>query len=322
MRVTNSMLVSNFMNNLNHNASRLDKLQNQMTSGKKYAHVSDDPVSVIYSQQARYRLTRLTNYQKNLDTAESWLTQAESGLMSLNEIIKNAYEACIDGSTDVKTEEDKQNVAKYVAQMRDQVLHTLNTAFGTKYVFGGYDTTGYQSAGGTISPPFTVENGNLCYNGCDLTDPANAATVAHLKGDVLTFDLGIGIDMEVAVNGITASIFNSDGDNLYNLLDNLYNDLQNGEGAEVIDKHISKLQDAQHYLLGEVATIGGKMNRLELLSSRYEQDHINYTQMLSDAEDADEAEVIMNFKMAQSVYQAALAAGASIIQPTLMDFLR
>jgi flagellar hook-associated protein 3 FlgL len=44
--------------------------------------------------------------------------------------------------------------------------------------------------------------------------------------------------------------------------------------------------------------------------------------MKSDAEDADEAELIMRYKMAETVYKAALSTGASIIQPTLMDFLR
>ena len=44
--------------------------------------------------------------------------------------------------------------------------------------------------------------------------------------------------------------------------------------------------------------------------------------MKSNAEDVDFAEVIMNQKMAEAVYQASLAAGARIIQPTLMDFLR
>jgi flagellar hook-associated protein 3 FlgL len=58
------------------------------------------------------------------------------------------------------------------------------------------------------------------------------------------------------------------------------------------------------------------------LEIRYAQDEINYTQMMSDAEDVDFAEVIMNQKMAEAVYQAALSAGARVIQPTLMDFLR
>ena len=128
--------------------------------------------------------------------------------------------------------------------------------------------------------------------------------------------------MDATMNGIDVVLFGSGGKNLYNVLDDLYQDVLNGEPADVINKHINDLQAGQSHILAQTALVGGRMNRLDLFQSRYEQDFINYSQMKSDAEDADEAEVIMNYKMAEAVYNAALASGARIIQPTLMDFLR
>ncbi|NLB29413.1 MAG: hypothetical protein GX823_04190, partial [Clostridiales bacterium] len=92
--------------------------------------------------------------------------------------------------------------------------------------------------------------------------------------------------------------------------------------AEDINVFISDLQKAQDHVLSLSAEIGGRKNRLEILESRYGQDELNYTQMLSDAEDADLADAIMRFSMAETVYNASLSAGAYIIRPTLMDFLR
>jgi flagellar hook-associated protein 3 FlgL len=43
---------------------------------------------------------------------------------------------------------------------------------------------------------------------------------------------------------------------------------------------------------------------------------------MSENEDVDEAETIMNLKNEENVYRASLAGGARIIQPTLVDFLR
>jgi flagellar hook-associated protein 3 len=74
-------------------------------------------------------------------------------------------------------------------------------------------------------------------------------------------------------------------------------------------------------LLSYRSTVGARVNRLELQQSRLESTQISYTSLLAQNEDADEAEVIMNLKMQENVYQSALAAGARIIQPTLMDFL-
>jgi flagellar hook-associated protein 3 FlgL len=69
------------------------------------------------------------------------------------------------------------------------------------------------------------------------------------------------------------------------------------------------------------ATIGARVNRLELQESRLEYTQESYTGLLGKVEDADIAQVIMDLKMQESVYQAALAAGARIIMPTLVDFL-
>jgi flagellar hook-associated protein 3 FlgL len=43
---------------------------------------------------------------------------------------------------------------------------------------------------------------------------------------------------------------------------------------------------------------------------------------MSDNEDIDIEKVIMELKSHETVHRAALSAGARIIQPTLLDFLR
>ena len=43
--------------------------------------------------------------------------------------------------------------------------------------------------------------------------------------------------------------------------------------------------------------------------------------LLSQAEDADMSQTIIDCSTQQAVYQAALKSGANLIQPSLMDFL-
>ena len=462
MRVTNSMLVSHFMNNLNSNLTRLDKLQGQLASNKKFAHLSDDPISVIFSQQARLRLNRLAHYQQNVETATNWTTQTETTTRQINDMLVSAYETCIDASTNVKGAYDLKNVSQYLEQVRDQLLSNLNATFGEKYLYGGYNTTGYIDGDHRVIPPFTVEYtsreeqrtdykgdpmfdigemmfteegepmldaaGNIMYdgsgdpvmwtvteakiyyNGFELTqflnsynptaaangsdpwtnvpgydplgatealkwagadlkvlfadyydedaaalgndpwtnvpgydplgatetlkwagvDPLdtnliqNAAVFNELLSNGISVDVGTGIPMEIQINGLDLIFYdkNDYSKNIFSLLHNLYDTVDRGAEVDEITAFIPELQAASNHTLAKVATLGGKTNRLEMLTSRYDQDFINYTQMKSDAEDADQAEVIMNYKMAEAVYKAALSTGAYIIQPTLMDFLR
>ena len=390
MRVTNSMLVNTLIRNLNVNMGRLDKLQGQLSTGRKFAHISDDPVALVYSQQARNKIARLSHYQKSVGSAQDWLNQAEVGVMDLQETIKNAIETAVDAATDVKTDEDRQNLARTMEEYRRHFVDTLNTTFGDKFAFGGYNTPGDPTSGrqllgdgikSFVFDPDVGEFGTLYYNGFDLSQLdgmdnrvyealINADTLADfntalgtippplakpvpvwtpdefdrfqtLKNDILTFDVGPGIDMPVTMNGVQLVLYNTtrvnaDGQtenvirNMANVLHEMFLLAEDGSllvppsetSAKEIGEMIKPLQDAQNHLLTKTAEIGGRVRRLELLEARYEQDEINYKQMKSDAEDVDAADTIMYLKMAEAVYQAALSAGARIIQPTLMDFLR
>jgi len=360
------------MRNLNTNFTKVDDLQNMMASGRKFGHISDDPTALIYSQAARNKLARLAHYQMSVGTADKWLTQAEAGVMELQQVIANAYEACVDASTDVKGDNDRRNIGALIGQLRDHFVDTLNAAFGDKFIFGGYNTPGEPSSAITSNEikPFTVENGKLYYNGFDLSQfdriPAKLITVDlsglddvsamaalqdivasnslditgydldevlkmhRLRNDVLSFDVGPGINMPVTMNGIDLVLFTTTDENGNAITRNTFEVLQelfveankdNSYASDLI-KMIQPLQDAQNHLLTKTAEIGGRSRRLELLDARYEQDYINYETMKSDAEDADMAEVIMRLRMAEAVMQASMSAGARIIQPTLMDFLR
>lgn len=70
------------------------------------------------------------------------------------------------------------------------------------------------------------------------------------------------------------------------------------------------------------ADIGARMNRAELTINRLESEEINFNTLMSENEDVDATEVIMKLQIEENVYRASLSAGARIIMPTLVDFLR
>lgn len=82
-----------------------------------------------------------------------------------------------------------------------------------------------------------------------------------------------------------------------------------------VDKHVNNV-------VTQRADIGARTNRLQLVTNRIAENSVTFTRLLSDAQDADMAEVIMYLKNAENVYKSSLSAGARVIQPTLVDFLR
>jgi flagellar hook-associated protein 3 FlgL len=70
------------------------------------------------------------------------------------------------------------------------------------------------------------------------------------------------------------------------------------------------------------SVVGALSNRLDTALSRLQQLQDASSAQLSNVEDADMAKTLVDFSTQQAVYQSALRAGANIIQPSLMDFLK
>lgn len=311
MRVTNSMLLSNYLKNVNSNLNSVGEMQQQMATGKRINKISDDPIGAISSMQVRTKLYKTEQYQKNVDKALSWLDESESSVLELNEVLKSAYETAVNQSTGTMDPQDKAAAAELIGQLRDHLVTIGNAKSGDKYIFGGYNVT---------NAPFQVDaSGNIKYNGVDLTDEANAA-LTDMADDSINFSVGFNITLGISING--AKLLGTGDDNLYTMLDDFYNALNADATPQELSGFITKIQDAQNNVLSIEAEIGGKTNRLELIQNRFEDDILTYTDRKSKIEDVDEADAIMNYKMAETVYQASLQVGGDIIQLSLVDFLK
>ncbi len=311
MRITSGMMLSGYLKNLGANMFELNKLQNRMASGKRITKPSDDPIGVISSMQTRVKIYKSEQYKKNVERSLTWLEQTESSVLELNEILKTAYEKAVYMSSDFLSPEDKTATAEQIGQLRDHVVTIGNAKSGDKYIFGGYNVT---------TAPFTVAgSGGIMYNGYDLTDSSNPALLAQDAASI-QHEIGFDIIMDISTTG--SQLFGMGENNIYTVLDDFYNALKNDASAEQLSQYIAKLQDCQTHVMSVDASVGGRVNRLELIQNRFEDDILMYEEQKSNIEDVDQAQAIMYYKMAEFVYNAALHIGNNIVQTSLVNFLK
>ncbi len=137
------------------------------------------------------------------------------------------------------------------------------------------------------------------------------------QGTLPVWRVGPGLDMAI-----------DDVDGLRDLLSKIGNDLTALE-TQLKDSSLSELQDSLTVLtssmdqvLSHRAANGARMNRLEMLDGKMTSLDIEYRRLLSDAEDVDLTQLLVNLRSAEAAYEAALGVGARLIQPTLLDYLR
>lgn len=92
--------------------------------------------------------------------------------------------------------------------------------------------------------------------------------------------------------------------------------------SEDVTSFLDNIDKLINDVVNERAELGARYNRIEMVETRVLEQEVIAKRILSDNEDADMEKVIIDLKTQENVHRAALATGARIIQPTLMDFLR
>ena len=150
--------------------------------------------------------------------------------------------------------------------------------------------------------------------------PAQEVEIDIHNQNQINYKIGNNLFMKVSFTG--AEVMGTGENNLLAMFDKMIDLLENGGSNEEIAALTQKFKEKQNDVLSLLADIGGRSNRLEMMSERYELDSINYEMVRANIEDIDMGEVIMKFKMAEAVYTAALSVGNRVIVPSLVDFLR
>jgi len=294
MRVTSGMLISNMMKNYKRNLFRIENYQNQLASGKSIRRPSDDPSGASKALKLRSDLSINEQYIKNTDNALSWLNITETALRDIGDSLQRARELTVRAANATFTPENRAAIADEIDQIQQHIYQLGNSTYAGRYIFAGFRTE---------VPAFSRAAGALVFNG-------NAGEIV--------FEVSVGSRIPVNVTGDPSGV---DIAGIYATLESLENDLRSPVMTPV-DHYLTEIDLFARQALAHRSAIGAKTNRFEMIRARLLDSEVNITELLSKTQDADVAEVMMNLKEAEMVYNASLATGARIIMPTLVDFLR
>jgi flagellar hook-associated protein 3 FlgL len=300
LRVTPGMMHTQLTRNLNRTLTEMSKLQEQMTTGRKINRASDDPVGITYSLRYRSELQANVQYQKNIDMALSWLDFNDTVLQQAQDVLKRLKELAVQGSNGTNPGVALDNIADEVVQLKDQIVDIANSTLNGKYVFNGEKTD--------IIP-------------YDPTVPSFDPSQIETDNGSIYYMVGVGVKLQINLSG--SDVFGRPGeaDNIFTVLDEIINALQNGNHSGVAAQ-IANIESRMDKILNQQAEIGARVNRVELMQNRLKDLEINLTDLQSKTEDVDFEKLIIDAKINENIYQASLSVGARIITPSLVDFLK
>lgn len=273
----------------------MENLQDQMSTGRRINKPSDDPIGISFSMRYRSELEANDQYQSNVDSALSWLNYTDTMMDQMGSVLHRARELAVQGANGASSVEATDSMRLEIEQLYNQMTTIGNSQFNGKYVFNGQLTD---------QKPFP--------------DPDNAAGATPDNGEI-QFEIGLGV--KLSVNKTAEQVFGPTGNNVFSVLKDLIGELKN-YNTDGVSQSLGAIDIQMDRLLGARADIGAKTNRIELAEDRLKDIDVNLQTLKSKTEDADMTQVITNLKMDENVYQASLSAGAKLIRPSLLDFLR
>ncbi|SOC34961.1 flagellar hook-associated protein FlgL [Ureibacillus acetophenoni] len=301
MRVTQSMLSGNMLRNLSNSYSKMGKIQDQITTGKKVTRPSDDPVVAMKGIGYRTELNNVEQFSRNIGEAYNWLDTTDDTFDKIGATLQRANELMVQASSDTTTPEDREKINSELQQLREHIQDLSNTKIGDRYIFSGTRTT---------TPPYDKENGK--YQDFD-ADNVNEPFKKSIEIEV--FD---GIHMQI--NTTPIELFTKI-DDMFGRIDEKMGEGSTATGSE-LSAFIGQIDENMNELLTTRADIGARQNRVELMDARLQSQEIIATKRMSENEDIDYEKTITEMITQESIHRAALSVGARIIQPTLTDFLR
>jgi flagellar hook-associated protein 3 FlgL len=291
-RITQRVMVSHSLFSLQAGLNRLSDSQEKLTTGRTINRPSDNPTGTNDAMRLRAAISAADQHTRNAQDGLSWLGTADSTLQSMLDGVRSARDLIVQGlNTGANGADARAALGQQLTQLRGALLDQANTQYLGRPVFGGTTTStvAYDASGTFVG-----------------------------DGNAVTRTISDGTTVAVNVSGQDA--FTSGADDLFGVL---------GDAASLVNSNPAALKD----VLTRLDAVSGSMRTsLTSVGSRYAQvestvDSLSASTLatkssLSDIENVDAAQAIMDVQMQQVAYQASLGATARVLQPTLLDFLR
>lgn len=294
MRITQSMLSQTALDGMQTNLLRLSKTQLQASTTKRVNKPEDDPAAVERSLGYRAQIQAGQATLSNIGLSSDWLSASDNALGDMATLIDRTKSLALQGANDSLGTDERKSLAAEVEGLLDEAVAIANTQHGDHYLFAGFkvDTRpfDYDSATGTVT-----------YNG---------------DNGLMMREAEPGTEMSVNVSDET--LFTDVLGSLIGLRDSLQADPFVHDDVSTI---LGDLDTQRDTVLDVQAAMGTKARRLENASARIQASQTSLKGLLSDAEDADMAQVLTDLQQQQYIYQAALSVNGQVLRTSLLDYL-
>jgi flagellar hook-associated protein 3 FlgL len=284
-RITNMMVSNQIVAEVTNAENTMDNTEEELSSGLRINQPSDDPAGAGLAVQLNGQLSDLTTYSNNISDANGWTSTTSTALSTIDQDTQRIYELVVEAGNGTNSADDLQNISDEIGQLQTSISTQMASTYNGQSVFTGTGSGGSSTAvTRTISPGTTVTvNADLS----SVTDPSDGSS-------------GLMSTINRVMSDLTGS---GDSGNL------------NGSDLSALQNNLSQLSSVQ-------TQVGATQDQITMASSSIEQLQTTTTTELGDDTNVNMASAETDYSNEEAAFEAALKAGADIVQESLMSFLQ
>lgn len=291
-RVTHVTVQRSTLANLQVNLGKMSDLQARLSGGKVITKPSDDPAGTASVLSLRADRRANEQFARNAADGVGWLSTVDTALQNASANIRQARDLTVKGaSTGATSQAARDAIALELRGVGDALLDQANATYLGRPVFAG-----------------------------TATSPAYDATTYERSADAVgEVTRRVGESTQIRVDADGTAAFGTGATSVFALIDQIATEISAGADVSArlgdLDVHLDNV-------LGELAGVGTRYKQLTTAQSTIEAAVTDLKGQITDIEDIDLAETLIELQSQEVAYQAALGATARVLQPSLMDFLR
>jgi len=299
MRVTQNMLDRDLLYAINQNLDRLAKLNEQIGSGQRINTVSDDVPGTGRILALKRENAQFNTYLSNIDLADGMLSVATSTLESVSETVSGVRELAVQAATGTYSDANRQIMAEGIDSLLATLVSLSNVQYSGQYVFSGEST---QTA------PFVTT-----------TDVSGTVTAVTYQGEPIATEADVGPGTDTGLNLVGSAVFQQGTDLFESVI--ALRDAVSASDEDEINRLLGEVTAGHDHIRQYLGRLGERQNQLEFTRTSLEQLQGFNLQTLSDTQDANVAELAVQYNSTMALLQIVMETASYAVKPSLFDFL-
>ena len=304
MRISTNTIYQSGISKLNLLQAEQSKLSQQISTGKRIALPSDDPIAATQALEISHAQEVNKSFAATRQTAQLKLNTVESSLESVTSLLTSAQSSLVGAGNATYSNQERGYIASDLKGSLEALIGLANTqdAYGN-YLYAGFKTD---------------------------TKPFNATiTGATYVGDSNQQSLQVDAQRAMPVNVTGDSVFQAGGNDIFTTLSNLVTLLNtpitDATTQATFDAGlataITSLQSSADNVLTIRANVGSKLKELDALDNAGSDRALQYSKSLSALEDLDYTAALSDLSKQQTIMEAAQKSFVATTSLSLFKFI-